>query len=89
MARRGRRNRKGFSGGLHGIWFKLLTGAMGMRGRQKRAFLNQLALLLVISVGIAAGTAGLIGSGFSGMLIWLGVGTVIATNWMVKGRFFR
>jgi len=89
--RRGKRNHRqqGFSGPKQRPVNNMLARAVGVRGRDKRHFFNQLAGSMVIGAGVAGAFLGYNWFGFFGAVFGLVVGVGAMSKFVVGRRYFR
>lgn len=85
MGRRSHRSRHGF--GTPPL--RPFTNMMGVRGGAKREFLNQLAIVMAVGVGLLGAFVGGSWLGFWGAVVGFLVGCCAGGAFAAGGRYFR
>jgi hypothetical protein len=81
--------RNGFSSADKKPMFDPLLRTTGVRGRQKRRFLNKMSSAIVFTAAFVTGLSAYFRFGVVGLIIGGSLGAFVAAHWAVRGRYFR
>jgi hypothetical protein len=89
--RKSRRSNRtqGFSGpGQRQAW-NVVTQSIGMKGREKRQFFNQISGVMVMSAAVVGALVGYSTLGWIGAILGLVVAAGLMAKFVIRGRYYR